>query len=499
MAPSATPSVLLSLDVGTSSTRVVIYDAATGDQRAELPIASVGHAPEVTPDGGATLDADTLVEEAVTCLAEALASLPEGTPVAGVAGCTFWHSFLGVGADGAARTPVFVWSDRRSADQVERLRHATDAGAYSQRTGCPLHTSYALGKLLWLRETDPQTFDACVRFVSPAEYLFGRLFGADRVTVSRSMASGTGLLDQTRGVWDPATLALVPGLTAARLSPVGDAPVSGLAAPYRDRLAALADVPFFPPLGDGACSNLGVGATGPGRIALMIGTSGAMRVVLPTAPGQRLPTLPHGLWRYQADAGRALLGGALSNGGNVWAFLTRTVQLPQVPAADLDRAIGSLPPDGHGLTVLPFLSGERAPLWRDDMTAAIVGLTQATTPVEIARAHLEAVAYRFAAIRERLRDAVPQAAEVIGTGNGLENSPAWAQIICDVLGEPITVSGEEEGSSRGAALWAREKLGLGRLEDAPYRTGPRYTPDPSNAAAYAAARARHEELLGKLL
>lgn len=483
---------ILALDIGTSSTRAVLFDA---DDCAPISGAefAVPHEPDATPDGGAWLDADALVEEAVECAARALAAAP-GADVAAVALSTFWHSAVGVDGEGRARTPILLWADRRSAEQVARLRAEMDPAAYSERTGCPMHTSYLAGRLRWLAETDPDAFRASVRFLSPGEYLFARLFGPDRVSCSVSMASATGLMDQKHRQWDPQTLAHLPGMTPERLSPIGDDPVHGLRAPFADALPALADVPWFPALGDGACSNLGCGATGPDRLALMIGTSGALRVVAGAVP----PATPPGLWRYQADAGRFLVGGALSNGGSVWAWLKDRLQLPALSAEEREAAIRALSPDAHGLTVLPFFQGERAPNWRDDARATITGLSAATTPLEIVRAHLEAVAYRFAAIRDRLRAAAPGGA-IIGTGAGLKASPAWAQILADVLHEPLIVSAEDQASSRGAALWARERIGRGPIETAPFPLEARFEPNAAHAGLYATARARHEDLYRRLM
>ena len=165
----------------------------------------------------------------------------------------------------------------------------------------------------------------------------------------------------------------------------------------------------------------------------------------------------------------------------------------------LESPLRAFPPDSHGLTILPFLSGERAPLWRDDLSAAIVGHSAATTPEELAHAHLEAVAYRFAAIRDRLRPVAP-ATELIGTGAALKASPLWTQIIADVLSETILLADEEEGSARGVALWAREGLGIGSVVDAPRPAIlAEFAPNPAHAAPYAAARARQEQLLTHLL
>ncbi|MBC8139506.1 MAG: gluconokinase [Fibrella sp.] len=486
--PSPFPAIL-SLDIGTSSTRAVLYHAQTG---AVVPATAFfdSHEPDVTPEGGSTISPDLLLQEALSCIVQSLASAPDAEVLA-VACCTFWHSAIGINTNGDAQTPVLLWSDRQSAPQVAALREVMDSAAYTERTGCPFHTSYLPGRLRWLRETQPDIFARCVRFVSPGEYIYGKLFGVDHIRQSWSMASGTGLWNAHAEAWDGETLSHIPGLTPGHFAPVSDDAVSGLLPLYRERFPRLASIPWYPALGDGACSNLGAGGVTPTCIALMIGTSGAMRVAV---PGATPPEVPAGLWRYRADKERFLVGGALSNGGNVWSWLTETLHLPATGADDL---LAAMVPDSHGLTVLPFLSGERAPLWRDDLTGAILGLTQATTPLEIARAAFEAVGYRFAAIRERLKSVVPQA-EIIGTGGGLLRSTASAQILADVLGEPITLSGELEGSSRGAALWVREKLGLGRLEDAPFAMNRRFLPNPDHAQIYASARARHEDILSRL-
>ena len=487
-------SAILALDIGTSSTRALLYDATTV---AEIPGAlfAIDHHPDQDDSGQSTLDPEKIVEETVHCITEVLKQAGPDIKVTGVGVSSLWHSFTGVDESGKPLTPVLLWSDRRSAPQVETLRkEMVDTDAYTQRTGCQLHSSYPAGRLLWLQQTDPEIWKQCHRFLSPPEYLFSRLFGLDRTTVSHSMASGTGLLDQAAGVWDAQTLSLI-GLATVNLSPLSDAPVTGLLPEFRAVLPTLTDIPWYPALGDGACSNIGCGAVTPGTIALMIGTSGALRAaVTDTVP----PVYP-GLWRYQIDARRYLVGGALSNGGSVWAWLKRTLELSSLSDNGIEQAIAALPPDGHGLTVLPFLNGERAPLWRDDATASILGLRGSTTALEIARAHLEAVAYRFAAVREPLKAVSPDG-KIIGTGAGLVASDTWAQILTDVLGEPVAVSSESQASARGAALWVREQLGLGKIEDAPpLKIISEKQPDSSRKAAYAAGRARHEAALARWL
>jgi gluconokinase len=403
--------------------------------------------------------------------------------------CTFWHAFLGMNDAGAPETPIYLWNDMRAAAQSRRLRSRGDESAVHRRTGCVWHPSYLPSRLLWLRESDPARFARCRRFVSPGEYLETVLFGAARCGLS--MASGTGLLNQETLRWDEAVLAAID-VAPERLSPLAHrhAPLAGLRADAATRLPALRGVPFFPALGDGACNNVGSGATDPAQAALMVGTSAALRVLL---PGDA-PPAPPGLWRYLLDERRVLVGGALSNGGNLYAWLRETLRLggeAQTEAA-LEAALAAAQPGAHGLTVLPFLAGERNPDYPLDATGSIAGLRQATTPLDILQAGLEAVAFRLAAIADRLRAAQPGLRGFLASG-GLLRSPAWLRMLTDVLGLPVTLCAVQESTARGAALMALEAIGrLPSALDAPLEPGPTITPDARRQDAYAQARARHE-------
>ena len=149
-------------------------------------------------------------------------------------------------------------------------------------------------------------------------------------------------------------------------------------------------------------------------------------------------------------------------------------------------------PDSHGLTMLPLLSGERGPGWSDRAGAAIEGLTAATTPLDLLRAGLEAVALRFALLDADL----PGDHTIVATGGGLANSPAWTQIVADALGRPVAHSGVAEGSSRGAAVMALEALGE-QPGEAP--VGETFEPDPEATETYRAALERQQALYERAL
>lgn len=479
----ATP-LALALDVGTSSTRAMIFDrngVAVPGLVAQTPVRLT-----LTVNGGVEGDADELVAVAVDVIDKVLALAgPLAGEIGAVGTSCFWHSLLGVGADGRAVTPVYSWADDRSAAAADALRAELDERALHDRTGCVIHTSYWPAKLRWLREIQPILFEAGgARWIGYGEYLLAHFTGSAACSVA--MASGTGLLDQGRADWDAPLLAHL-GVPRERLPELTDRDVA-LPTPlpeWQRRWPALARARWFPSVGDGACNNVGSGCVTPARIALSVGTSGVMRVVVKA----RELTIPPQVWCYRLDRERFILGGALSNGGVVADWLRGALQLPP----DAATRVAALPPDGHGLTILPFWAGQRTPEWDPRATAAILGLTLETEPVAILRAGLEAVAYRFALVHELLRPLADAEYQIVISGGALGHWPIWPQLIADALDHPLVASAEPEASARGAALLALAGIGaLPDLELAPVALEQTYSPDPTAHAIYCRARQRLE-------
>ena len=448
---------VLALDVGTSSVRARLYDERArhveGVEAQERYTSTRGHSGRL-----GEFDADELVTVTRDAVDEARREA-RGRVDAVAASC-FWHSLVPVDARGDARGPVLTWRDLRAADEADELATLLGRRAVHARTGAPLHPSFWPAKLLWLRRHEPDTFARAARFLSFPDYLLGRLAGETRTSLS--MASGTGLLDLATGAWD-AELLEATGVAADRLPEISDEPAGG-------------DEPWFPALGDGACSNLGVGCVTPERAALMIGTSGAFRTV-----SAEQPTVRPGLFVYRVDARRWVQGGSVSDGGNLHDWLERTL-------AETDTSgLAEDPPDAHGLTFLPLLGGERSPGWNARAHGAIAGLTFATEPRQLVQAAFEGVAYRFAEIAERM----PEVDEIVATGAALLRSGDWTQIVADVFGRPLVASAVEEGSARGAAVAALERLGEQPAEAPLARV---FEPRPERTEAYRAARERQRDL-----
>jgi gluconokinase len=483
--------LVLALDVGTSSARARAFDAAGRALRGAE--GHVAYEPTTTADGGVELDPHALVAAAADALDRCVAGAgARAAQIAAVGVSVFWHSLLALDGAGRPLTPVITWADTRSAPDALALRRARDERALHARTGAPLHSTFFPAKLRWLARTRPEVAACAATWCGFGEHLLAVLTGTLRASLS--MASGTGLLDQARGDWDAGALEAA-GIAARALPPIDDGHLSGLRGRWAARWPALARVPWLPAYGDGACSNVGSDCWGPERVALNVGTSAALRVVLPVATAAGAPT-PRGLWRYRLDRRRALVGGATSEGGNVAAWCRRTLALPAGDAA-LERAVVAVAPDGHGLTALPFLAGERSPGWRPEARGAVTGLTLDTGAPEIARALLEAVAFRLAEIYDRLRPLAAPDHVVVGSGGALGRSRTWTQIIADALGVPIALGTDAEASVRGAALLALEALGTPPPPPpAPARV---LQPDPVRHARYRAARTRQRRLYDNIV
>jgi gluconokinase len=462
--------LVLSLDLGSSSFRAIVFDA--GGRDVDGLTAKTTYELNLTDDGGVTASIDAMLHSAGAALDEVLAAAgPLAGQIAGVASCSLVSNVLGVGADGKPTTPVYFYSDTRSAPDTDALRERVDRAAWHQRTGTVIHTSYLPPRFLWLARTAPEVLQRTAYWMSLGEYIYLQFFGAR--ACSLSVASWTGMLNRNTLTWDAETLALLP-VREEQLSPLVDITdvFRGLRPEYATRWPALAGIPWLPTVGDGATANLGSGASTPESIALTVGTTGAMRVVV----ADPIPTVPAGLWVYRVDRRRALLGGALSNGGSVFDWMRHTLALSDV--RDLEVAVGALAPDA---------------------TATISGLRQNSTPIEILRAGLESVAYRFAQIFAGLAPQVPQAKHFIASGGGLLRSPAWTQIMADVLGMPVVASAEHEASSRGNALLALEVLGV--IDNAarlPGLADVTYTPDAGAHQIYTRAVARQRDLYRRL-
>jgi gluconokinase len=478
-------SHVLAIDIGSSSVRTALFDA-TGTLAADTLI-QFDIDLTVGSGGIAQIDADRVrlsVERAIDQTLQSPSA--QRTTISAVGITTFWHSLVALDADGLPLTPILTWADTRSAAEADELRQQLDAYAVHQRTGCRIHPSYLPAKIAWLRRNHPDVFGRATFLVSCAQYLSSVWLGTTATSVS--MASGSGLLDHMSCEWDQELISML-GVETRMLGQILSDPemLPPVQGAYARRWPELAGVPWRAAIGDGAASNVGIGCVTSDRLSLMVGTSGAMRRCEQGDPAR--PLHP-GLWRYRLDRQHTLSGGALSEGGSVYAWLRDTLRLP--PPDECEAALAAREPAQHGLVVVPLWSGERSLGWVGEATAVIAGMKQHTSPLDLLQASLEGVAYRFALLYDAMRT---NDERVVATGGGLRSSPSWLQMMADVLGVDIEHSTVTESSLRGAALVALRDVGL--LDPTDMRTsqvGRVYRPRPHAHVQYRLALDRQRTL-----
>ena len=487
-----TPFILV-LDIGTSSVRAALYDY----EARVLPETMVKNNRRLTAtdEGGAEIDAEEALLQVVKAIDDVLQKAENfEREISTVAVSSFWHSLVGINARGNPTTKVFGWAENRSAKYVEVLREKLNEKAIHNRTGARFHSSYWTAKLLWLRNDFPEIFEKTDKWLSFSDFVGLRLFGDSATSVS--MASGTGIFDIRSFIWDAELLKFLQ-IKSENLPDVveTDEQHFQLNEEYAGRWSKLKNAEWLLAIGDGAANNIGAGCVEKTKAALMIGTSGAMRMAYKGEPPEQIP---NGLWCYRIDRKRVIIGGALSDGGGLYRWLKDTLKINDIDdivEAEIEKRV----PDAHNLTFLPFLAGERSTGYNENARGAILGLKSATGTIDIVQAALESVAYRFAEIYDQLNDVV-NIKEIIASGGALRESPVWTQIIADVLAQNMYLPDVREASSRGAVLLALETIGkIKSIEEIAMPKGRKFEFNEKHHSIYRKARKRHENFYKLLI
>lgn len=458
---------VLAIDLGTSSVRAGLFDVR--GKRIPGTVAQRIYTLKTARDGKAELDPFDVLRQTKACIKEATAGWHT---IAAVGMSCFWHSLLGTDAQGNPLTPIYTWADSRCSEDAARLRGELSEREVHAETGCMVRSSFWPAKLRWLQRTDRARFQRVRFWMSPGEWVQWRLAGRSRCAFG--MATATGLFNPTALDWSSLLLDAC-SFSADRMLPVSDEP-----ADWRG-------IPWFPAIGDGAASNLGSGATGSGRGAINVGTSAALRVMREG----RTAEAPFGLFAYRVDAKRYLVGGAVSNAGNLHAWCLRELRLNNNAVA-IEKALSERPSPEHGLTVLPFWSAERAPTWDENARGAIIGLRQSTTALDLLQAITEGFYHRLGIIAEMIAGDEQPKWVVAG---GILKSKSALRRLANVMGRSVYANPEPEASLRGAAVFAIEKLGHPLAE---MKYGPATAPTPSIHRLYRADRARQAQVEARL-
>jgi gluconokinase len=453
-AADAAAPVLVGIDLGTSAVKVL---AVTTDGR-EITSGAEFYGLLTPQNDFVEQDADVIYRATMRVLERVLADVRlRGSQVAAIGFSSAMHGILAVDAGGEPISHVITWLDRRSATIADGWRRDGTALELYRRTGAPTHPMLPLAKLRWLRDNDPALFGRASRFVGLKELFIFRWTG--EWLVDWGLAAATGLFSVHQPTWDERALELA-GIEPGRLS--RPAPPSTALRTFRASIARelhlAPETAVVLASSDGALANIGIGASLAGDLALTLGTSGAIRVMV-DAPAID----PAGrTFCYYADDTRYIVGGPTSSAGAAldWIFALVLADVPKderfARAAELAQGVA---PGAQGLVVLPFLSGERAPYWRSSLRGSFEGLDLSHTRATIVRAALEGVVFGMRAVYEVVKTTVGDAQRLLLSG-GLTKAPLVRTLLADVFGLPAVQPHQQEASAFGAALLAAQAVGV---------------------------------------
>jgi gluconokinase len=477
----------LGVDIGTTSTKAIAFSAA-----GEIKGMGIREYSLLTPQPGwAEQDPELIFQAVIAATREAIdRSGAQKSQVAAIGFSGAMHSLIALDSKGQPLTHSIIWADSRSLAQTERLHQDGTGQALYLRTGTPIHPMSPLTKLLWMRQEAADTFRQAAKFVSIKEYIL--LLLLDRLVVDYSIASATGLFNLKQLQWDQEALALI-GIASDRLSELVPTTqiLRGLKPEAAEAMGVDVNTPIVVGASDGVLANLGVGAIDPRQTAITIGTSSAVRSVVPqpiTDPKGRT-------FCYALTADRWVIGGPSNNGGIVLRWFRDSFGQPEVEQANqlgidpyelLIKAAAAVPAGAEGLVCLPFLSGERAPYWNAAARGIFFGVSLRHRREHFVRSILEGVLFAVYSIALALQDLAGAAQEIRASG-GFARSAIWRQMMADVFGYEVLVPEVYEGSGFGAAVLAMFAVGAIDSLDAVQpliRIGDRHQPDVKRTNTY---------------
>ena len=363
------------------------------------------------------------------------------------------HSLMAVNAEGAALTPIITWADLRSKKEAQEINKEGGQSIYEE-TGTPIHPMTPLCKLRWIRKNQPALLATAFKFIGIKEFIWFKFF--HEFVVDHSVASATGLFHTENKAWSAKALNAA-GISDEKLSK----PCSALTI-FRNpdislckELGIPESVSWIIGASDGCLANLGSGAMDEGTLSLTIGTSGAVRKTVKKNSPDTLGRTFH----YHLDDETLVTGGATNNGAILVQWFAENILKEKVDVKYFGERASAVVAGSEGLIFVPYLLGERAPVFDSDATGVFFGIRQLHSQEHFMRALLEGVGFALRSIAEIVEENSGGYDKVVASG-GFIKSPHWVQIISDIFGKEFIVRGTEDASALGASLIGFKAMGI---------------------------------------
>lgn len=454
----------IGVDIGTTSTKAIVFSSSGAIQG----MGNRGYGILVPQPSWAEQDPKAIFAAMICAIRDAV-DAADVSNLAAIGFSTAMHTLIAIDAQNQPITNSIIWADQRSISQTEKLKQNEIGNAIYRRTGTPIHPMSPLLKLMWMRESQPDTFRQAAKFVSLKEYIFYQLF--ERYVVDYSIASATGLFNLQQLDWDEQAL-VIAGITKEQLSELVPTTyiLQGIKVEYAQAMGIAPDTPTVIGANDGVLANLGVGAISSNYAAITVGTSGAVRTVSQqpiTDPQQRT-------FCYYLSDNLWVIGGSINSGGIIFRWLRDefcTAEVEQAKQLGIDaydvmiQEAVKVPAGAAGLLCLPFLAGERSPYWNAKARGVFFGVGLHHTRAHFIRAVLEGILFAIHSVNVAVQDLTNTTKEIRVSG-GFARSEVWLQMMSEGFGQEVVTPEVYEASGFGAALLAMYAVGaIAHLSD----------------------------------
>lgn len=480
---------VIGIDASTTATKAVLVDAAGAV--VGIGVAEYGY--DVPRPLWSEQDPALWWDGTVAAIRSVLASTGvDGAEVAAVGLTGQMHGLVLLDAAGTVLRPAILWNDQRTGAACDEIRRTIGLERLIAITGNDALPGFTAPKLVWVRDHEPETWARIAHVLLPKDYVRLRLTG--QYALDKADGAGTALFDLAARDWsDEVTAAL--GIDPRWLPATSEGPevTGGLTAEAATATGLRADTPVVAGGGDQSANAVGVGAVAPGVVALSLGTSGV--VFATTDEPIRDPRGQVHAFCHAVPGRWHLMTVMLSAAGSLRWF--RDALAPGVAFTDLSAEAAEVSAGSDGLLFLPYLTGERSPHPDPLARGAFVGLTVSHERRHLTRSVLEGVAFGLRdGLDLMLGAGMPAPSQVRASGGGTA-SPAWRQILADVLEAEVATVSTTEGAAYGAGLLAAVGAGWFPTVDAAAAACVSVTPVAApgpDTARYREVHARYREL-----
>jgi gluconokinase len=428
----------IGIDIGTTATKAVCFD-----KKGNVIRQFSKEYPMYHPESGWSIQKPAEILDAVL---ECIQKITQDRSPEFISFSAAMQSILVIDEAGNPISDAMIWADNRAHKESNELKKAEHGTLFYQKTGIPIHPFSPMAKIDWMRNNDAEIFSRAFKFISIKEYVWHQLTG--EYVIDSSMASGTGILNIHSLAWDTAILDYLQ-IHSDQLSDIVSTmhKSNGISDGFLYIIGG----------GDGPLANLGSGAMESGRIALSIGTSGAVRLPIekPFIDSQKRTQC------YHLMENQYLKLGAVNNGAIILQWLKESILKTDESFEDLFNQAAKIPAGSENLLFVPYLLGERAPIWDASAQGALLGININHGKAHFIRATLEGILFGlFSVVEVLIPDLQRRQETTVMASGGFGKSELWLQMVADIFQMKVAVPSTIESGTWGAVLVGFKAVGI---------------------------------------